>query len=192
MEKKTFLLLNFIIRLVLIFIASILDSMATTSFRYTDKDYGVFSDAATKVYNGGSPFERQTYRYTPLVAYLCLVNNIIHPLAAKVIFAIFDILMGFLLWEIVESQNVKKNSSTLALVSIWIVNPVIINLSTRGSNDNMIAVILFTALYFYLKKQYIIAGFFYGLSVHFKIYPIIYSFVLYLNIDLRTDLIIRG
>ncbi len=58
MDKNLFLALNFLIRLLLIWIGDILDNMATTSLRYTDKDYGVFSDAATKVYEGGSPFDR--------------------------------------------------------------------------------------------------------------------------------------
>jgi len=92
---------NFILRLLLVYIATIVDK-ASDGVKYTDIDYLVFSDAATKVYNGGSPFERHTYRYTPLVAYICTVNNFIHPLAAKIVFCVCDIIMGYILWEIVE------------------------------------------------------------------------------------------
>lgn len=65
----------------------------------------------------------------------------------------------------------------------------IVAMPTRGSNDNIISLLIFIALYFILKKQYIWAGLSYGLSVHFKIYPIIYSFVLYFYIDMDRSLI---
>ena len=119
--------------------------------KYTDIDYFVFSDAATKVYNGGSPFERHTYRYTPLVAYICTINNFVHPLAAKIVFCICDIIMGYILWDIVESQNTKKKGSPYFYVGFWLLNPLIMTLSTRGSNDNMITLMLFAAIYFLLK-----------------------------------------
>ena len=76
--------------------------------KYTDVDYYVFSDAATYVYKGQSPYKRHTYRYTPLAAYVCLVNNLIHPIAGKVVFCIGDVLMTLILWKIFEIINPKK------------------------------------------------------------------------------------
>lgn len=189
-------MLGFLIRLVVVWIAKQVDEQSTTS-KFTDTDYEVFSDAATHVYNGGSPFERHTYRYTPLAAYICLVNNLIHPLAGKIVFCICDIFLGFIIWEIVELQRnglpaeVKaKTWSTKMFVGLWVFNPMIIAMPTRGSNDNIISLLLFTALYALLQKKYVMAGFFYGLSVHFKIYPIIYCFVLYFFIDMDRKLIV--
>ena len=74
----------------------------------------------------------------------------------------------------------------------WAFNPFIFIMSTRGSNDNLISLILFIALYFFLQKKYIAAAIFYGLSVHFKVYPIIYAIPLYLYIDCNFDLINQG
>lgn len=74
--KSTFFGVALAVRFFMVWVASVVDEK-TPNMKYTDTDYDVFSDAATQVYNGNSPYARHTYRYTPIAAYICLVNNII-------------------------------------------------------------------------------------------------------------------
>jgi phosphatidylinositol glycan class M len=107
--------------------------------------------------------------------------------------------MGIVFWKLVEAQRNSlpedekaKRGSTIVYVSLMLFNPLVIGMPTRGSNDNIITLLVFLAIYFVLKKQYIIGGILYGLSVHFKIYPIIYCFVFYFFIDMDRKLIAEG
>ena len=189
-SRFTFIAVAFLIRMVLVYVAKLVDEN-TSNMRYTDTDYDVFSDAATHVFNGDSPYKRHTYRYTPLAAYICLVNNYMHPLMGKVVFCLIDCAMGLLLWSLIESQN-KSKRNTIWYVAFWVYNPTVIVISTRGSNDNIITMLVYAVMYFVLKRQYIIGGLFYGLAVHFKIYPIVYCIPLYLYIDSDKKAIIDG
>ena len=190
-NKTLYFTICFLVRLIVVFIGEAIDQYST-HMKYTDTDYNVFSDAATYVYKGQSPYMRHTYRYTPLAAYICLVNNYFHPVCGKLVYISCDILMGLILWKIFDTINHKHKEKTLYYVSGWMWNPIVLNISTRGSNDNIISLMVFIAVYFIMKKQYIAAGIFYGLAVHFKIYPIIYSIPFYLFIDCDFDLIHRG
>ena len=70
--------------------------------KYTDVDYRVFNDAARHVYEGGSPYLRHTYRYSPLLAYLMLPNIMWSPSIGKLIFVMFDIFAGYLIYCILR------------------------------------------------------------------------------------------
>ena len=62
-----------------------------------------------------------------------------------------DVLMGVFMWSLIESQN-RNRKYTMLYVAFWIYNPVTVGMSTRGSNDNIIALLVFASLYFLLKK----------------------------------------
>jgi hypothetical protein len=55
--------------------------------------------------------------------------------------------MGAVMWLLIESQN-KNKKYTWAYVAFWVYNPITIIMSTRGSNDNIIALLVFLTLYF--------------------------------------------
>ena len=59
--------------------------------KYTDIDYEVITDGAAFVLGGGSPYQRSTYRYSPLLAYLVLPNLLLHKAWGKLVFCAADI-----------------------------------------------------------------------------------------------------
>lgn len=151
--------------------------------KYTDIDYLVFTDAARSVSLGQSPYARETYRYTPLLAWL------LYPTSwgglwfdfGKVIFSIGDLVTGWLIYLVLRSsafskgQGMMSKERALKYASIWLLNPMVANISTRGSSEGLLAVIVVALLWAAAGRRVWLAGCLLGLGVHFKIYPFIYA-----------------
>jgi phosphatidylinositol glycan class M len=66
---------------------------------------------------------------------------------------------------------------------MWVFNPMSIAVSTRGNADTIISCLVLLVLWLLLNKKFYLGGFFFGLVVHFKIYPILYALPMYFYID---------
>ena len=138
--------------------------------RYTDIDYDVFSDGAHLVWRGRSPFERPTYRYTPLLAALLTPNVWLHPAFGKVLFATADLIVGALIQDILTQRQVPGRMCA----AFWLYNPLALNVSTRGNGESLVAVLLLGSLHALLHRRLAAAGALLGCAVHLKPYPVIY------------------
>lgn len=147
--------------------------------KYTDIDYHVFTDAARHVVEGNSPYLRPTYRYTPLLSILLTPNITLHMCFGKVLFVIFDVIAGYLLYKI---AGVQGRSDRIAVLTswLWLFNPLPLTVSTRGNAESIMAVLVLASIYFALVKHVSVSAIFFALSVHFKIFPIIYGLPLVL------------
>lgn len=157
---------------------------ANSAVKYTDIDYMVFTDAARYVANGDSPYDRDTYRYTPLLAWMLLPTawNLPPPWSTvcfafgKILFALADVLAGWFVLQLL--RRVYRMSTVKALkyvAAVWLWNPMVANISTRGSSEGLLGVLVAALLWATLTKKPIVAGVILGLGVHFKIYPFIYG-----------------
>lgn len=152
--------------------------------KYTDIDYLVFSDASNYVYNGQSPYERETYRYTPLLAWFLVPNSYggLWYHFGKFIFMFSDLITGFIIMSLLKLKTTSNNKIAI-LSSIWLLNPMVITISTRGSSESLLTVMIMAFIYFLTKRSFKMSAVWLGLAIHFKIYPIIYlpSVLLYLT-----------
>ncbi|KAF1838806.1 hypothetical protein BDW02DRAFT_564655 [Decorospora gaudefroyi] len=151
---------------------------ANSPMKYTDIDYYVFTDAARYISRGQSPFARDTYRYTPLLAWL------IYPTVwpgrfwfsfGKILFAIGDVAAGWMMFRILKEYRKMGDERALKFASIWLLNPMVATISTRGSSEGLLGVFVTALLWAVLAKRMPLAGFLLGFAVHFKIYPFIYA-----------------
>ena len=159
---------------------------STMVVKYTDIDYEVFTDAAGHVLRGGSPYERATYRYTPLLAWIIVPNVTLHKAFGKLIFVFCDIVAGYLIYLILRTQGMSKFMA-VKYSWFWLFNPMIITVSTRGNAESVLAVLVLSSIYFMLNKHFTLSAVMLALSVHFKIYPIIYALPLFLNVGLLAE-----
>ncbi|KAK6949128.1 hypothetical protein Daesc_009201 [Daldinia eschscholtzii] len=156
---------------------------ANSPLKYTDIDYMVFTDAARFTFASASasasPYTRETYRYTPLLAWL------LYPTTwpgsfwfsfGKMLFAAADLLAGYLIIRILQGPVVcMSEDRACKYASIWLLNPMVATISTRGSSEGLLGVLVMALLWAVLEKKVGLAGVLLGFGVHFKIYPFIYA-----------------
>jgi GPI mannosyltransferase 1 subunit M len=149
----------------------------TSNFKYTDIDYNVFVDAAKYVAHGQSPYTRDTYRYTPLLAWLLVPTSFGGPWLhfGKLLFLLSDLVAGWFIMKMLLSRGFNTNTA-LRYASFWLLNPMVANISTRGSSEGFVCAVVLSILYAFETTTPYISGALLGIAVHLKIYPFIYGF----------------
>jgi phosphatidylinositol glycan class M len=149
---------------------------AHSPLKYTDIDYYVFTDASRFVSLNRSPYDRETYRYTPLLAWLLVPTSWGSTWFSfgKILFAVGDVVAGWLIVLVLRGQGMGGERA-LRFACIWLLNPMVAAISTRGSSEGLLGVMVVALLLAVLQRRIAWAGVLLGLGVHFKIYPFIYA-----------------
>lgn len=146
---------------------------AYSAVKYTDIDYLVFTDASRFVAAGESPYARDTYRYTPLLAWLLLPTTHFFSFG-KIVFALADLLAGWLIVRLLRGRGMRPARAG-AFAAIWLWNPMVATISTRGSSEGLLGVLTMALLWAVERRRIYSAALILGVGVHFKIYPFIYA-----------------
>lgn len=150
--------------------------------KFTDIDYHVFNDAAKHVTEGHSPYLRPTYRYSPLLALLLTPNHYLSFSFGKLLFVLFDLATGWLIYRILGLRGVSKHLKVISC-SCWLLNPLTATVSSRGNAESLLSVLVLLCLYLVMTRWLLLSAVVYGLSVHMKIFPVMYSLPLFLFLD---------
>lgn len=172
-------IIAFLLRIILVVYANFHDNYFNVP--YTDIDYKVFTDAARHITEGDTPFKRHTYRYTPLLAFLLIPNIYIHKEFGKIFFSLIDIVVAIFIRRILTRQRWNDKIVNISVL-LWLYNPLTIIISTRGNADTLAVVSVILTLDFLQRDQFLLAGLIHGFSIHFRLYPIIFSLAMFLSI----------
>lgn len=179
---KSHCVLAFLVRVFLVLYSKFHD--ANFNVPYTDVDYEVFTDAARYMLDGLSPFERHTYRYSPILALVLTPNIFLSPQFGKILFSFVDILVGLLIYKLVVISRPREVNVATKCACLWLYNPLTIVISTRGNADCLAAFLVILTIYFLQSGFHVLAGLIHGLSIHFRLYPLALSMAMFFS--LRT------
>lgn len=174
------LLVGAALRVLLVVAGEALDARGVA---YSDLDYTVFREGAREAWRGGSPFDRATFRYTPLLAW-ALVPTLWLPAAGKYLFCAADVLIAALSLRILRARGVGARAAA-AFAALFLLHPFAVNVSTRGNADSIVCALVLAVLHCLLGGARAVDGaaLAFGLAVHTKVYPVIYALPLLLFLD---------
>lgn len=169
---------------VVLLIYGIVHDLFVNHIKYTDIDYHVFTNGSKALLEGSSPYKDVEYRYPPLVGLFFLPNLMLNENIGKVLLISTDLVAARLLYMLNVYQGTNRNNSKFYL-TLWLFNPITLAISTRGSFEPILISFILLCIYFLASENYVFSGLLYGLSIHIKLYPIIYALSLYFYIVQR-------
>jgi hypothetical protein len=108
--------------------------------------------------------------YSPVLAALLTPNVLLGEWWGKALFAACDCAVGVMIMRLL-----RRHPLQLPLACTWLLNPIVVNVSTRGNAEGFVAVWAVASLYAFERRRYNAAAVLLGIAAHIKIYPVVYG-----------------
>jgi len=77
--------------------------------------------------------------------------------------------------SVAVSISEEQSRRATLLIALHLLNPIVIGVSTRGSSESVLSLLVLLTLFCALRGRWDATAILLGLSTHWKIYPVIYS-----------------
>ena len=121
----------------------------------------------------------ETYRYTPLLAWVLLPNVWGSMVFGKVLFIAADLLCAYFLYDLLAARGVDGATARRWVALGWLFNPFVVTITTRGSAEAVVAALVLGTLWALYHRHVVAAAVVFGLAVQFKAYAVLYALPLY-------------
>ncbi|KAG5451524.1 GPI mannosyltransferase 1 [Clonorchis sinensis] len=128
---------------------------------------------------------------------LTSIEDALSRIWGKLVFIIADLICAWLQYNIIiieampetireSSEGIPFPSAKLSQLAVllvsfaWLFNPVTAVVSVRGNAEAVLGVCVLACLALILRRRLFLAGLFFGLCIHLKLYPVIYAPAIYL------------
>jgi phosphatidylinositol glycan class M len=129
-----------------------------------DIDYWIFTDAAKYVSEGRSPYDRHTYRYSPLVAYMFLPNIWwFWEFSRYLLLFFWTSLLIDRMYTYLTMDPLSNRTRALVAICCTPITLIMGHIAFRGSVDVVVNVLIFQMLIYLKRGNYDWAAIFYGI-----------------------------
>ncbi|KAL7670745.1 hypothetical protein ACOME3_005669 [Neoechinorhynchus agilis] len=137
--KKLLMIFAALLRVIIYKVSIDHDMSHNTSaeVRITDIDFDVMMDAADFTAKHESPYNRPTYRYSPILAH---IYRLTRPYSREYLL-VLDAVTSYLTWKLSRTQSMFS-------LSLAILNPFNIVISARGNCDVLTVLFVILVLYY--------------------------------------------
>lgn len=138
---------------------SILNNRESFEFKWTMFCYDLIRPIFMRFATLGNPFQRSTFRYTPLLSLILAPSHaswfpLTEKYYGKLLFILCDLVVGILMWDLLDGRRDRRDTRgkhDWLVGIIWLLNPIVAQISTRGSSESIIGVLVLGFLAMFLR-----------------------------------------